>query len=74
MIQKRINVIQVSELQRLINMINKTFHCVVKTICTSAQDDFDRRMNDGQLGYMEVRPVCDADGYYKPYKCIPNEM
>lgn len=46
----------------------------METGCSKSQKDYDERKQNGELGHLEMRPVCDGDGKYKPYKCIPNEM
>lgn len=50
------------------------FFVLVVSACTDAQNAYDQKKKDGQLGHMEVRPICDADGKFKSAKCIPNEM
>ncbi|KAF7270579.1 hypothetical protein GWI33_016470 [Rhynchophorus ferrugineus] len=42
--------------------------------CMDSQLDFDIRKKDGTLGQMETREICDEDGLYGPYKCIPGQI
>lgn len=42
--------------------------------CTKAQDSFDERVEEGDLGMTEVRPRCDGDGFFKPSHCIPGSL
>ncbi|XP_066249035.1 thyroglobulin-like [Euwallacea similis] len=41
--------------------------------CVGEQTIYDQRRANGFLGSMEVRPTCDDDGNYSPYKCIPGQ-
>ena len=38
------------------------------------QNDYDVRRMAGNVGHLELRPICDRRGNYAPYKCIPGEM
>ncbi|XP_068893390.1 thyroglobulin-like [Tenebrio molitor] len=46
---------------------------MTNTKCTRARAEYDNRKVDGTLGTMQVRPNCDDDGFYKPYKCLPGQ-
>lgn len=46
---------------------------VKNTQCTIKRNEYDVRRAKGTLGSLEVRPVCDADGFYEPYMCIPEQ-
>ncbi|XP_066153580.1 uncharacterized protein [Euwallacea fornicatus] len=41
--------------------------------CVGEQQIYDQRRANGSLGSMEVRPTCDDNGKYSPYKCIPGQ-
>lgn len=72
---RKINAIQVRSDHGKIEVSNIfTLKILVTSDCTGQQNNYDGRKQDGQLGYMEMRPMCDGDGKYESYKCIPNEV
>lgn len=42
--------------------------------CTKEQVAYDQAVESGTLGNLQLRPACDRNGFYAPYKCIPGEM
>ncbi|XP_072937741.1 uncharacterized protein [Epargyreus clarus] len=50
----------------------ETLRCIRMTSkCHSAQDDYDRRHNNGEVGALEQRPYCDGKGRYAAFDCVP---
>ncbi|KAF9803995.1 hypothetical protein SFRURICE_019191 [Spodoptera frugiperda] len=43
----------------------------VKSDCHSAQDRYDERERNGELGALEERPRCDGKGKYYKFECVP---
>ncbi|XP_012258002.2 uncharacterized protein LOC105687165 isoform X2 [Athalia rosae] len=44
------------------------------TACTSAQGEYDTKLNGGAVGSSEVRPKCDNDGLFESAHCIPGSI
>lgn len=61
------------------NFINKCvlfiffIHVVVETQCYKNQDKYDDDRENGDLGFLVQRPICDNDGFYGPVVCIPGQ-
>ncbi|XP_050296801.1 uncharacterized protein LOC126736466 [Anthonomus grandis grandis] len=45
----------------------------MSTSCAKEQQSYDIRRKNGYLGTMETRALCDEDGFYGKYKCIPGQ-
>ncbi|CAH0698011.1 unnamed protein product [Spodoptera exigua] len=46
--------------------------CVrMKSDCHTAQDKYDERERNGELGALEQRPLCDGKGKFYKYECVP---
>uniref|UniRef100_A0A2H1WXU0 SFRICE_023887 n=1 Tax=Spodoptera frugiperda TaxID=7108 RepID=A0A2H1WXU0_SPOFR len=43
----------------------------MKSDCHSAQDRYDERERNGELGALEERPRCDGKGKYYKFECVP---
>ncbi|KAF5297135.1 hypothetical protein FQA39_LY02715 [Lamprigera yunnana] len=44
------------------------------TPCINSQLEYDKKVQSGTVGHLEVRPHCDRNGLYQPYHCIPGEI
>ncbi|KAG4067565.1 hypothetical protein HA402_005337 [Bradysia odoriphaga] len=44
------------------------------TECFKQQIEFDTAKNNGTIGKWMQRPMCDDEGFFKPVKCIPDEI
>lgn len=44
------------------------------TECFKQQIAFDIAKQNGTIGKLMQRPACDGEGFFKPLKCIPDEM
>jgi len=44
------------------------------TECFKQQIAFDAAKKNGTIGKLMQRPMCDDEGFFKPLKCIPDEM
>ncbi|XP_069686026.1 uncharacterized protein [Periplaneta americana] len=42
--------------------------------CTKKQDEYDQKYEDGNLGFTQLRPQCDAKGEFKPAHCIAGSI
>lgn len=54
--------------------LKKIVLTVDDTECFKQQIAFDIAKENGTVGKLEQRPVCDDEGFFKPLKCIPGEM
>ncbi|CAH1642977.1 unnamed protein product [Spodoptera littoralis] len=43
----------------------------MKSDCHTAQDKYDERERNGELGAMEARPRCDGKGKFYKFECVP---